>query len=204
MNHTKTPNMKKYPLANTSIAEDEVMSSRRRFLRNMAYSTLLTFGSPMLAKAATGHIASNKALAFQNTHTGDKVKLTYFEHGNYVDDALQEINYVMRDFRTGDVHPIDPSLLDLLFDLKRTLAVNKPFHIISGYRSPFTNSMLRKQSHGVAKKSLHMLGMAIDIRIPGVDTRVVRNAALAMRQGGVGYYRSSDFVHLDTGPFRTW
>lgn len=196
--------MKQYLQENLSIDEDGAILSRRRFLRNMAYGSLLTFGSPMLAKASTGHIPSHKSLAFQNTHTGDKLKLTYFEQGRYIEDALQEINYVMRDFRTGDIHPIDPALLDQLYDLKRTLGASKPFHIISGYRSPFTNAMLRKQSHGVARKSLHMLGKAIDVRIPGVETRVLRNAALAMRQGGVGYYRSSDFVHLDTGYFRTW
>jgi uncharacterized protein YcbK (DUF882 family) len=170
----------------------------------MAYGSLLTIGSPLLAKAASGRGALHKMLDFQNTHTGDKLKLTYFEHGRYLKDALCEINYVMRDFRTDDTHPIDPSLLDQLYDLKKLLGINKPFHIISGYRSPFTNALLRKSSRGVAKKSLHMQGMAIDVRIPGVDTRVLRNAALALRQGGVGYYRSSDFVHLDSGRFRTW
>ena len=203
MNSIRNTSMKQDSLDNLSNREDEIISSRRRFLRSMAYGTALTLGSPMMAKATTGG-TSYKALALQNTHTGDKLQMTYFEQGRYIEDALEEINYVMRDFRTGDVHPIDPGLLDQLYDLKKLLGTNKPFHIISGYRSPYTNALLRKQSHGIAKKSFHMLGKAIDVLIPGVDTRVLRNAALTMRQGGVGYYRRSGFVHLDTGRFRTW
>ena len=145
-----------------------------------------------------------KTLAFEHTHTGDKLKLTYFERGNYIKDALQEINYLLRDFRTDDIYPIDTALLDQLFDLKQTLGVNKPFHIISGYRSPFTNALLRKYSHGVAEHSFHTRGMAIDIRLEGVSSRMIRNAALSMAQGGVGYYPRNNFVHLDTGNFRTW
>ncbi|MEI6267996.1 MAG: DUF882 domain-containing protein [Methylococcaceae bacterium] len=145
-----------------------------------------------------------KTLAFEHTHTGDKLKLTYFERGNYIKDALQEINYLLRDFRTDDIYPIDTALLDQLFDLKQTLGVNKPFHIISGYRSPFTNALLRKHSHGVAEHSFHTQGRAIDIRLEGVSSRMIRNVALSMAQGGVGYYPRNNFVHLDTGNFRTW
>jgi len=145
-----------------------------------------------------------KMLSFEHTHTGDKLKLTYFEQGSYIKDALQEINYLLRDYHTDDVHPIDTALLDQLFDLKQTLGVNKPFHIVSGYRSPFTNAQLRKHSHGVAEHSLHMQGRAIDIRVEGVQTKTIRNAALAMARGGVGYYPRNNFVHLDTGEFRTW
>lgn len=145
-----------------------------------------------------------KTLAFEHTHTGDKLKLTYFERGNYIEDALQEINYLLRDFRTDDIHPIDTALLDQLFDLKQTLGINKPFHIVSGYRSPFTNAQLRRHSHGVAEHSFHMQGRAIDIRVEGVSSKTIRNAALAMAQGGVGYYPRNNFVHLDTGRFRTW
>jgi uncharacterized protein YcbK (DUF882 family) len=147
---------------------------------------------------------SHKTLSFEHTHTGDKLKLTYFERGRYVKDALQEINYLLRDYHTDDIHPIDPALLDQLFDLKQALGVNKPFHIVSGYRSPFTNAQLRKHSHGVAEHSLHMQGRAIDIRLEGIQTKTIRNAALSMAQGGVGYYPQSNFVHLDTGNFRTW
>lgn len=196
--------MKEQFLLNQDMAESVVISSRRRFLRNMAYGSLLAMGIPELTSAAVRHFPSHKALAFQNAHTGDKLKLTYFERGNYLEDALQEISYLFRDFRTGDVHPIDTALLDQLYDLKTLLGVKKPFHIISGFRSPFTNAGLRKSSHGVAKNSLHMQGRAIDIRVEGLETRTIRNAALAMRRGGVGYYPRTDFVHLDTGKFRTW
>jgi uncharacterized protein YcbK (DUF882 family) len=140
-----------------------------------------------------------------NPNTGDKLKLTYFEKGKYIKPALREINYVLRDYRTGDVHQIDPLLLDQLHDLRHTLGIaHRPFHIISGYRSPYTNSRLHHESFGVSNNSLHMQGRAIDIRVEGLDSHHIRNAALAMRRGGVGYYHESNFVHLDTGKFRTW
>ena len=145
-----------------------------------------------------------KMLSFEHAHTGDKLKLTYFEQGNYIKDALQEINYLLRDYHTDDIHPIDTALLDQLFDLKQTLGINKPFHIVSGYRSPFTNAQLRKHSSGVAEHSFHMQGRAIDIQVEGVSTKTIKNAALAMARGGVGYYPQNNFVHLDTGDFRTW
>jgi uncharacterized protein YcbK (DUF882 family) len=212
---------------------DNMISSRRKFLKNMAYGSLLAIGGTGIANARVKHVpshavldlhsshkahnykspiretfsehfASHKALAFHNTHTGDQMKLTYFEQGNYIKDAMQEISYLFRDYHNGETHPIDPALLDQLYDLKLKLDVNKPFHIVSGYRSPATNADLRRHSDGVAKNSLHMQGRAIDIRVEGLDTRKIRNAALAMQRGGVGYYSRSDFVHLDTGNVRTW
>lgn len=147
---------------------------------------------------------SHKVLALHNTHTGDRLKLTYFEQGRYIKDALHEINHLFRDYHDGSIHPIDTALLDQLYDLKHVLEVRKPFHIVSAYRSPATNADLRRHSDGVAKNSLHMQGRAIDIRIEGVDTRRIRNAALAMQRGGVGYYGKSNFVHLDTGSVRNW
>ncbi|MDP2903152.1 MAG: DUF882 domain-containing protein [Methylovulum sp.] len=152
------------------------------------------------------HLAgfTHKAIALHNINTGDKLNLTYFEQGRYVKGALQEINYLFRDYHIGAVHPVDPLLIDQLYDLKQHLDVNKPFHLISGYRSPFTNANMHNQRSGVAKHSLHMEGRAIDIRIEGLDTKTIRNAALAMRRGGVGYYPSANFVHLDTGEVRAW
>lgn len=193
-------------LLNTHMADDnDLLLSRRRFIAKVACGAILTLGSPALANAAKGRFPSHKSLAFQNTHTGDKLKLTYFEKGRYIKAALREINFVLRDFRTGDVHPIDIELLDQLHDLKLMLGTgNRPFHIISGYRSPYTNSHLQAEGFGVASHSLHMQGKAIDIRIEGLDTRRIRGAALAMQRGGVGYYPDSDFVHLDSGKFRNW
>jgi len=184
--------------------DSDILLSRRRFIRDVACGTLLTLGAPVVAHGAKGRFPSHKSLAFQHLHTGDKLKLTYFEKGRYVKSALKEINVLLRDFRTGDIHPIDPALLDQLHDLKLMLGTHRPFDIISGYRSPTTNAMLHGHSNGVANNSLHMQGRAIDIRIEKFDIRHIRNAALAMHRGGVGYYPDSDFVHLDTGKFRTW
>ncbi len=166
------------------------------------HADIVTDRSP--ASELHSHTPAYKTLSFEHAHTGDKLKLTYFEQGNYIKGALQEINYLLRDYHTDDIHPIDTALLDQLFDLKQTLGVNKPFHIVSGYRSPFTNAQLRKHSSGVAEHSFHMQGRAIDIRVEGVAIKSIRNAALTMARGGVGYYPNNDFVHLDTGDFRTW
>ncbi|MDD5214508.1 MAG: YcbK family protein [Methylococcales bacterium] len=146
----------------------------------------------------------SKMIALQNPHTGDKLRLTYFERGLYIEDALEEIDYVLRDYHTGDIHPIDPSLLDQLYELKLRLGVSRPFNIISAYRSPETNANLRRHSDGVARNSLHMQGRAVDIRLDGMSARHIRDAALSMGRGGVGYYSASNFVHIDTGDVRTW
>ncbi len=146
----------------------------------------------------------SKMISLQNSHTGDKLRLTYFERGLYIEDALQEIDYILRDYHTGDIHPIDPALLDQLHELKLRLGVSRPFNIISGYRSPETNANLRRHSDGVAKHSLHMQGRAVDIRLDGYGASTIRDAALSMQRGGVGYYSASNFVHLDTGDVRTW
>lgn len=191
-------------LENRTSDDSDIVLSRRRFIRHLACGSLLTLGSPVIAEAAKTHFPTHKTLAFQILNTGDKLKLTYYEKGRYISSALREIDYLLRDFRTGDVHRIDPALLDQLHELKVLMGVNRPFDIISGYRSPFTNANLRSHSSGVASNSLHMQGRAIDIRLEGYDTRHLRNAALSMHRGGVGYYPKSDFIHLDTGNVRTW
>ena len=148
---------------------------------------------------------SHKTLALQNLTTGDSLNVTYFERGRYLPDALSEINFIYRDHLTDEVHPIDTALLDQLNDLQLTLGLNKKtIHVVCGYRCPATNAYLRRNSSGVAKNSLHMQGRAIDIRVAGVDSRTVRDAALSMASGGVGYYPGSNFVHLDTGDVRNW
>lgn len=154
--------------------------------------------------ADRGHFSTHRALAFQNPHTGDKLNLTYFEKGRYLSDALHEISFMLRDHRTDDVHPIDPELLDQLHDLKQMLGLHQPFDVICGYRSPLTNAKLHAEHTGVANNSFHMHGRAVDIRIERFDLRRIHNAALAMHRGGVGYYPESNFIHLDTGTFRTW
>jgi uncharacterized protein YcbK (DUF882 family) len=154
--------------------------------------------------AITGFLTAEKSLSFYNTHTGEDLKTTYCEQGTFVPDALSSINYILRDFRTGDVKQIDTNLLDLLFTLKQKLKTSEPFHIISGYRSPVTNSALRKDGHGVAAQSLHLQGKAIDIRLPGYDLKTLHKAAVELQSGGVGYYPSPDFVHVDVGRVRYW
>jgi uncharacterized protein YcbK (DUF882 family) len=147
-----------------------------------------------------------RSVAFDNLHTGEKLKLDYWVDGRYQPDALAEVNHILRDFRSGEVHPIAPGLLDLLASLRARLETEAPVTVISGYRSPTTNAMLRGEHEhsGVAAKSLHMQGMAIDIRIAGRALETVHLAALAQRGGGVGYYPTSDFVHMDVGRVRTW
>ncbi len=140
-----------------------------------------------------------------NTHTGEHVDVVYRKGTAYDPAALEKLESCLRDFRTGDRHPVDPRLYDLLTSLASSLGEpDGEFHIISGFRSPRTNEMLRTSRQGVARHSLHMEGQAIDVRLPGVTTRTLRDVALEMARGGVGYYASSDFVHVDTGRVRRW
>lgn len=143
-------------------------------------------------------------IAFANQHTGERFSGTYRVGSKYLPDAFEEINYVLRDFRNDEVFPIDPRALDIMYMVRSKLDANKPLEILSGYRSPKTNSMLRASSEGVAKNSLHMSGQAIDMRLPGHSTKHLRNIATSLRAGGVGYYPGSDFVHIDTGRVRHW
>lgn len=156
------------------------------------------------APAMPARANSVRLLSFVNTHTGDTFADAYWENGNYVPDAMAAINHVMRDHRSGEVYAIDANLLDQLHRLKGEVESSSAFQIISGYRSPATNAALHEASNGVATRSLHMQGKAIDIRIRGVDTARLRDAAIAMQAGGVGYYQASDFVHVDTGRVRRW
>ena len=143
-------------------------------------------------------------IKFYNLHTGEHLSATYWVDGVYVPDEMVAINRVLRDFRTGDVAKMDPLLFDLLYVLQQKVEKQGAFHVISGYRSPKTNASLSSHSNGVAKHSLHMRGKAIDIRLPGVELKHLRQAALTMHAGGVGYYPRSNFVHVDTGRPRFW
>jgi uncharacterized protein YcbK (DUF882 family) len=182
--------------------QDDLSSRFRSDTRNR-FSFQGTGTGTGTGTARTNNVA-HKTLALQNNTTGDSVNVTYFERGRYIPDALHEINYLYRDHLTDEVHPVDTALLDQLHDLQSTLGIKRPIDVICGYRSPFTNAHLRRNSRGVARNSLHMEGRAIDIRISGVASRTIRDAALSMARGGVGYYPGSNFVHLDTGDFRTW
>lgn len=153
---------------------------------------------------ASRAVVSTKSLRFDHLHTGERLAVDYFVEGEYVPGALTAVNQLLRDFRTGDVHPIAPELLDILFELRSVTASTRAFEVISGYRSPATNAALRQRSEGVAAGSLHMKGLAIDMRLGDVPLAGLRRAALDLRRGGVGYYPASNFVHVDTGRVRAW
>lgn len=170
----------------------------------MAAASLAVMSPAEAAVRALSARGAPRALNLLNTHTGECFAGTYWADGGYVPGALGEISKVLRDHRTGDRHDMDVRLLDLLTALRSTLDTHEPFNVISGYRSPKTNRILAASSHGVARRSLHMAGQAMDIRVPGRDLRLVQRAALALKQGGVGYYPASDFVHVDVGRVRRW
>jgi uncharacterized protein YcbK (DUF882 family) len=156
------------------------------------------------SSAAPTPLPPNRSLSFYNTHTGESVSIEYCRSGCFVPRSLEKINYILRDDRTGETKEIDVRLLDLLFALSREIPTDEPFYIISGYRSPSTNRFLRTHSRGVSENSLHLLGKAIDIRVPGLRLRDLYKAAVALGGGGVGVYPRSDFIHIDVGRVRTW
>jgi len=171
---------------------------RRNFLAAAVLSLLTS--RPSFANVGA------RTLLFDNIHTGEKLKVDYWVEGRYLPDALAAVSHVLRDFRSGESHPIAPELLDLLSTLRGRLETSQPVSVISGYRSPGTNAMLRgeRENSGVATKSLHMRGMAVDIRIAGRSLKDLHVAALSQKGGGVGYYPKSDFVHVDVGRVRSW
>ena len=145
-----------------------------------------------------------RQLDFYHTHTMLSLSIVYHDGKDYIPQALEKINQFLSDFRTGDSHAINPGVLDILHALHTQLGGEGTFEIISAYRSPETNTSLRKNGKGVAKNSLHMQGKAIDVRLRGVDSARLRDAAIKLGRGGVGYYKDSDFVHIDVGRVRTW
>lgn len=197
------------PAGRDAIALND-MAGRRGFLRGLgglvlgagaaiAAPTILT--SP--ADAASVN-AARRSLSFMSLHTKEKLRVTYYANGAYDKGALSDINQMLRDWRTGEVGTMDPKLMDLLFQLRQRLRSDDPFHVISGYRCPRTNAMLAAKSDGVATKSLHMVGKAIDITMPGRQLARIRQEAANLRLGGVGIYSRSGFVHVDTGQVRYW
>lgn len=192
------------------------MSSRNEAPGNLGRRSFLGLGLSagivgagaltFMPRAVMAKTTSNdsRTLGFFNTHTNEILKATYWQNGNYDRAAVADINFILRDHRSGDVYSMDLKLFDLLTTLHRRSDSKKPFEIISGYRSPVTNAKLASASGGVAKKSMHMQGKAIDIRLRDVKLADLRLDALAIKAGGVGYYPKSDFVHIDTGRVRNW
>ena len=185
-------------------AEPTGTLSRRRLLK---LGTLIA-GTALIPGVALADLRvpypPERTLKFYNLHTGESLSTTYCEKGCYVDGALKQINYILRDFRANEIKPIDPRLLDLLYTINRRLYTPEPFDIISGYRSPATNAMLAGRSEGVARHSMHIQGKAADIRVPGRPLGEVWRAAIGLWSGGVGFYPRSDFVHVDVGRVRFW
>ena len=178
--------------------------SRRGFLHHAA--RLVVGGATLpFAQKALAALPKTRSLAFDHTHTGERISLIYAVDDQYVPDSLVAFNHLLRDHYSGQVGAIDPRLFDLLHQLQQTLGVEEAFSVISGYRDPATNSMLqRTRGGGVAKHSLHMEGKAIDIRLAGVPLEDLRDASLSLKLGGVGFYPREQFVHVDTGRLRNW
>ncbi len=178
--------------------------SRRTLLSAGVGGLGLLILRPARAALPTAETTGVRRLTFENLHTGERLAADYWTDGAYQTEALGAIAKVLRDHRTNDTHLINTDLLDTLNRLHTRLEITKPFHVISGYRSPVTNAKLAAASNGVARKSLHMQGMAIDIRVPGLDLKRVHAAAKSLSAGGVGYYGASNFVHVDVGRVRYW
>ncbi len=174
--------------------------NRRHLLQAAGSLAALAGLAPRLGNA----VSENRELSFHHLHTGESLRIAYAERGRYLPEALAAIDHLLRDFRTGEVHAIDPRLLDILHQVATRVGSSGTYDIISGYRSPTTNTSLRRKSEGVALRSMHLVGQAVDVRLRDTRTADVRRAALALRAGGVGYYADSDFVHLDTGRVRSW
>ncbi|CAG0952134.1 zinc D-Ala-D-Ala carboxypeptidase [Burkholderiales bacterium] len=190
------------PTRRPASASPAYAPSRRRVLA--AGAVLLA--APMLAlpRRSLASTASARTLAFRHTHTGESLAITYASGDQYVSDALARVNWFLRDFRNGDVQPIDPQLLDQLHAVSTITGSRAPYEVISGYRSPATNVALKERGRGVATHSLHLEGRAIDVRLADVPLADLRDAAMSLRKGGVGFYAASRFVHLDTGRVRRW
>jgi uncharacterized protein YcbK (DUF882 family) len=189
-----------------------MLYSRRKFLTLSSVAALSTFNQSAFSatqhNASASHTASglelNRNLILKNLHTGENINVDYCHAGLYQDDALTELNHFFRDHRTDTVTQMDPKLLDSIHKLTKDIEYSGEIHIISGYRSPETNEKLRSQGHKVAKRSYHMSGQAIDLRLPGKELKQVHSAAIQHHVGGVGYYPRSNFLHLDTGRQRRW
>ena len=174
-------------------------SARRRALRFLSLASL----SLALPFAPAAWAAAPRSISLYHTHTDEQLSIVYYEAGNYLPGAIAELSALLRDFRTGDVCEFDPTLFDTLHALNLACGEGT-YEVVSAFRSKSTNQMLRRQSRRVATNSLHVEGRAIDVRLSGANTRRLRDAALSLKQGGVGYYARSNFVHLDTGPVRSW
>jgi uncharacterized protein YcbK (DUF882 family) len=178
----------------------ENILTRRCFVKKTLYLAAgIVLASPLESIA----MLTKQPMSFYHNHTGERLEINYSGLG-CTSSTLKKLNYFLRDFRTGDVHPIDPALLNILYGIQQKSGSNGVIEIISGYRSPATNNKLRSKNGGVARQSLHMKGRALDIRLTDLKARELCDVAISLQRGGVGFYPKSNFVHIDTGRFRTW
>lgn len=183
----------------------ELQQIDRRELLKLGLLGVLGSVVPLLpAKSALAARNGEWKVSFYQQRTGEKFSGVYRVGDRYIPEAFDRINYVLRDVRTREVFPMDPRVIDIISIVQKKTGTSSPLEVLSGYRSPKTNAMLRRASSGVAKNSFHMYGQALDIRVPGQSMRNVRNVARSLRAGGVGYYPRSNFVHVDTGTVRSW
>lgn len=184
--------------------------TRRKFIGFGALAVATVTTSSLLHPASAAILAPGNAheggrrISFRNSHTGEIFSGVYRVGDKYLPDAFDRINIVLRDFRSNEIFPIDPRVIDIIYTVHQMTGRAEPYEILSGYRCPKTNAGLRKGGEGVAKNSLHMTGQAVDLRLPGFDTSQIRKIAVSLKAGGVGYYPRSNFVHMDTGDVRTW
>ncbi len=182
----------------------EAPKLERRDLLKMGLAGMLGAIVPLAPVKGASAAYAERRVSFRHQHTGESFSGVYRVGDKYMPAAFDRLNYVLRDFRTKDVFPMDPRVIDIISILQEKTGSRAPFEVLSGYRSPKTNAMLRRASTGVARNSFHMYGQAMDIRMPGYSTRKLRSIAKSMRAGGVGYYSSSNFLHVDTGTVRSW
>lgn len=188
-----------------NLLDANLNSIDRRGVLQMGLAGLLGTIVPLSLTSTSAQAASGSwHLNIRHAHTGETFSGVYRVGNKYLPEAFERLNYVLRDFRTNEVFPMDPRVVDIICQVQRNAGSRERLNILSGYRSPKTNAMLRSNSSGVAKNSYHMYGQAIDIRIPGYNTEKLRKVALNLKAGGVGYYPRSGFVHVDTGDVRSW
>lgn len=182
-------------------AQDKGLSRRSFFILGAAAATSAVIPTPVQAAL---RMFQDRSLTLYNTHTGEHLSEVYWSRGKYLAEGMRRVSKLLRDHRSGDTHPIDPAVLDLIAAVQHKCDAHGPIHIISGYRSPATNAWLSAHTDGVACNSMHIKGKAVDIRLPGKSVHHVGRVAMALHGGGVGIYPASDFVHIDSGRVRHW
>lgn len=189
----------------SDLADTKKLNITRRDVLQMGTVGLLSMATPLLAgKKAQAASPKMWQVSFRQAHTGESFSGVYRVGDQYLPDVFERLNYMLRDFRTGEAFPMDPRVIDVISMVQQGTGKDAPLEILSGYRTPKTNAMLYRISEGVARNSYHMYGQAIDIRMPGYSTKKLSQVARGLRAGGVGYYPKSHFVHVDTGEIRTW